>query len=95
MQMVIASRNIDDFLLPEIRELTRPLSAIPIHQFLFNAGNVEPRAYIPNRVCAFIAAATKGICFRFTRRSMDDKTRSGAVYLRQYDVRIKFNNICS
>ena len=28
-----------------IRELTRPLSAIPIHQFLFNAGNVEPRAY--------------------------------------------------
>ena len=43
--MVIASQNIDDFLLPEIRELTRPLFAIPIHQFLFNAGNVEPRAY--------------------------------------------------
>ena len=43
--MVIASRNIDDFLLPEIRELTRPLSAIPIHQFLFNAGSIDARFY--------------------------------------------------
>lgn len=43
--VIIASQNIDDFLIPEIREFTKPLFAIPIHQFIFNAGNVEPRAY--------------------------------------------------
>ena len=44
--MVIASQNVDDFLIPEVRELTKPLFAIPTHQFLFNAGNIEPKAYI-------------------------------------------------
>lgn len=43
--MVIASQNVDDFLIPEVREFTKPLFAIPTHQFLFNAGNIEPRAY--------------------------------------------------
>lgn len=43
--VVIASQNVDDFLIPEVREFTKPLFAIPTHQFLFNAGNVEPRAY--------------------------------------------------
>lgn len=43
--MVIASQNVDDFLIPEVKEFTKPLFAIPTHQFLFNAGNVEPRAY--------------------------------------------------
>lgn len=43
--MVLASQNVDDFLIPEIKEFTKPLFAIPTHQFLFNAGNVEPRAY--------------------------------------------------
>lgn len=43
--MVIASQNVDDFLIPEVRELTKPLFAIPTHQFLFNAGNIEPKAY--------------------------------------------------
>ena len=44
-EMVIASQNVDDFLIPEVREFTKPLFAIPTHQFLFNAGNIEPRAY--------------------------------------------------
>ena len=44
--MVIASQNVDDFLIPEVRELTKPLFAIPTHQFLFNAGNIEPKAYL-------------------------------------------------
>lgn len=43
--MVLASQNVDDFLIPEVKEFTKPLFAIPTHQFLFNAGNVEPRAY--------------------------------------------------
>ncbi len=43
--MVLASQNIDDFLIPEIKEFTKPLFAIPTHQFLFNAGNIEPKAY--------------------------------------------------
>ena len=43
--MVLASQNIDDFLIPEVRELTKPLFAIPTHQFLFNVGNIEPMAY--------------------------------------------------
>lgn len=43
--MVLASQNVDDFLIPEVKAFTKPLFAIPTHQFLFNAGNVEPRAY--------------------------------------------------
>lgn len=43
--VMISSQNIEDFLIPEIREFTKPLFAIPTHQFLFNAGNIEPKAY--------------------------------------------------
>jgi len=43
--IILASQNVDDFLLEGIREYTKPLFAIPTHQFLFNAGQVEPRAY--------------------------------------------------
>ncbi len=44
--MMLASQNIDDFLIPEVKEFTKPLFAIPTHQFLFYAGNIEPRAYM-------------------------------------------------
>jgi len=44
--VVIASQNIEDFLMEGVRELTKPLFSIPTHQFLFNAGNTEPRVYI-------------------------------------------------
>jgi len=43
--IILASQNVDDFLLEGIREYTKPLFSIPTHQFLFNAGHVEPRAY--------------------------------------------------
>lgn len=43
--MVLVSQNVDDFLIPEIKEFTKPLFATPSHQFFFNAGNVEPLAY--------------------------------------------------
>jgi len=44
--IIIASQNVDDFLLPSIKEYTKPLFSIPTHQFLFNAGSIEPKAYI-------------------------------------------------
>ena len=44
--MILASQNIEDFLVREIREFTKPLFAIPVHQFLFNAGNINPRDYM-------------------------------------------------
>ena len=43
--LILASQNVDDFLIEGIREYTKPLFSIPTHQFLFNAGNVEPKAY--------------------------------------------------
>ena len=44
--IILASQNIEDFLLPEIKEMTKPLFSIPTHQFLFNGGNVNPRDYM-------------------------------------------------
>lgn len=43
--VVLASQNINDFLMPQVCELTKPLFSIPTHQFLFNAGQIDPRAY--------------------------------------------------
>lgn len=34
------------FLIDGIREYTKPLFSIPTHQFLFNAGNINPREYM-------------------------------------------------
>ncbi len=44
--ILIASQNINDFLMPEISELTKPLFAIPTHQFFFNPGSIETSAFI-------------------------------------------------
>ena len=44
--VILASQNIEDFLLAEIREFTKPLFSIPTHQFLFNAGQINPREYM-------------------------------------------------
>ena len=44
--MILASQNIEDFLIPSIREFTKPLFSIPTHQFLFNAGQINPREYM-------------------------------------------------
>ena len=43
--LVLASQNIEDFLQPGVRELTKPLFSIPTHQFLFNPGQLEPKAF--------------------------------------------------
>ena len=44
--ILLASQNIEDFLLPDIKELTKPLFSIPTHQFLFNGGNINAKDYI-------------------------------------------------
>ena len=44
--IILASQNIEDFLIPAIRELTKPLFSIPTHQFLFNPGQINPQEYM-------------------------------------------------
>lgn len=44
--IILASQNIEDFLIPSICEFTKPLFSIPTHQFLFNAGQINPKEYM-------------------------------------------------
>ena len=46
--LLMASQNLEDFNVEGIRELTRPLFAIPTHQFIFHCGSVDKRFYIQN-----------------------------------------------
>lgn len=46
--VIIASQNLNDYLLPSIAEFTKPLFAIPSHTFLFNPGTIDQRFYIEN-----------------------------------------------
>ena len=43
---ILASQNIEDFLLPEIKEFTKPMFSIPTHHFLFNPGNISAELFI-------------------------------------------------
>lgn len=43
---ILATQNIEDFLIPEIREFTKPLFSIPTHSFYFNPGNINPDEFI-------------------------------------------------
>ena len=65
--LVLASQNIEDFLIPSIREFTKPLFSIPTHQFLFNPGSVNPREYIDALQVGeaeydLIRSSQRGIC---------------------------------
>ena len=44
--LLLASQNIEDFLIPSIKEFIKPLFSIPTHQFLFNAGQINPKEYM-------------------------------------------------
>lgn len=44
--IILASQNIEDFLIPAIREFTKPLFSIPTHQFLFNPGQINPKDFM-------------------------------------------------
>ena len=41
--LIMASQNLEDFDREGIRELTKPLFAIPPHQFIFNCGSIDKR----------------------------------------------------
>ena len=44
--LILASQNLEDFAIPGIAELTKPLFSIPTHAFLFNAGNIDKQFYM-------------------------------------------------
>lgn len=65
--VIIASQNINDFNQPGIAEMTKPLFAIPTHQFLFNPGTIEPKVFMDMlqlEDCLFdlIQAGQQGVC---------------------------------
>lgn len=44
--IVLATQNVEDAMLEGIKEYTKPLFAIPSHQFIFNGGSIEPKTYM-------------------------------------------------
>ena len=65
--MILASQNLEDFDQPGIRELTRPLFAIPTHQFIFYAGSTDKRFYMENlqleeNEYELVRQPQKGVC---------------------------------
>ena len=46
--LLLASQNLEDFTMPGVAELTKPLFSIPTHQFLFNAGSIARRFFMDN-----------------------------------------------
>ena len=61
--IILASQNIEDFLIPSIREFTKPLFSIPTHQFLFNAGQINPKEYMERYLLQVIAPDYKSAMF--------------------------------
>ena len=65
--LVLASQNIEDFLIPSIREFTKPLFSIPTHQFLFYPGTINPKEYmeslqVEEAEYELIRSAERGTC---------------------------------
>ena len=65
--LILTSQNVEDFLLPGVKEFTKPLLSIPAHRFLFYPGNVEANEYkdlLQLEDCEFevIRTASKGRC---------------------------------
>ena len=44
--LLLASQNIEDFLVDEVKEYTKPLFSIPTHSFFFNVGNCSAAEFI-------------------------------------------------
>lgn len=65
--MILASQNLEDFAIPGIAELTKPLFSIPTHTFLFNAGQIDKRFYVDtlqlkNSEYELIRYPQRGVC---------------------------------
>lgn len=65
--VILASQNIEDFLVENVRKLTKPLFSIPMHHFLFNAGTIDSKFYMdalqlePSEF-ALIRYPQRGVC---------------------------------
>ena len=65
--LILASQNLEDFDVQGVRELTRPLFAIPTHQFLFHGGKVDRKFYMDNLQMEsaeydLISSPQRGVC---------------------------------
>lgn len=65
--LILATQNIEDLLLPGIRELTKPIFTIPTHSFLFYPGYVNKEEYldmcnVTEEEFALIAHPARGSC---------------------------------
>ena len=65
--VIIASQNIEDFNRADVKEMTKPLFAIPAHQFLFYPGSISKKEYtemLRLDECLFdlISYPKKGVC---------------------------------
>ena len=65
--LILASQNLEDFDIQGVRELTRPLFAIPTHQFLIHGRKVDKRFYMDNLQLEsaeydLISAPQQGVC---------------------------------
>lgn len=65
--VIIASQNIEDFNRADVKEMTKPLFAIPAHQFLFYPGSISKKEYMEMLrldECLFdlINYPQKGVC---------------------------------
>ncbi|MCM1167634.1 MAG: ATP-binding protein [Ruminococcus sp.] len=65
--VILASQNIEDFLVENVRELTKPLFSIPTHHFLFYPGTIEKKIYmdtlqIESSEYGLIQFSQQGVC---------------------------------
>ncbi len=65
--VVLASQNIEDFLIPAVREYTKPLFSIPTHHFLFYPGSINPKDFqdalqIDDAEYKLICSPVRGTC---------------------------------
>lgn len=64
---ILSSQNVEDFLLPDIKEYTKPLFSIPSHVLLFYPGNISPAEFmdtlqVPESEFSLIEIACRGTC---------------------------------
>lgn len=65
--LILTTQNIEDLLLPGIKELTKPLFTIPTHSFIFYPGNVNPNEFmdltnLTREEFALIKSPRRGSC---------------------------------
>lgn len=65
--IILTSQNIEDCLIPLIREFTKLWFSIPTHQFLFSAGQFNPEEYLE----AFMVEPSEIELIKYPERGTD------------------------